>query len=67
MMVIESEFNFGDIVYVKTDPEQFERQVVCLVAYKNMTKYLVTLNGINSEHFDFELTRESSIEFSDSY
>lgn len=60
MKVIDTKYEIGDIVYLKTDPEQVERQVFAYIVYRSEIIYKVTMGTTVSEHYDFELTSEKT-------
>jgi len=62
MMVIDNEFDFGEIVYLKTDKEQCARIVVSISAYKaGELLYKVVCGTLESSHYGFELSREVNV------
>jgi hypothetical protein len=59
MTVIENKYEIGEVVYLKTDPEQLKRIVVAIVIYKNAEIVYKLVCGITeSNHYDFELQTE---------
>ena len=55
-------YNFGDIVYLRTDSEQKERIIVEICLYPNGTvQYACILGYDKSWHYDFELTVERDL------
>lgn len=60
-MVIDNEYNHGDIVYIKTDRDQLPRIVYCIKVYKNEITYSLSCGTVVSEHYPFELSREVNI------
>ena len=59
MMVINNKYDFGDIVYLKTDPEQNKRVVVGInVTPNGDILYRISQGTINSDHYDFEISEE---------
>lgn len=62
-MIIETKYNLGDTVYIKTDVDQLERMIteICVKSH-NFLIYQLT-HGIHcSWHSDFEFSSEISIE-----
>lgn len=51
-------YDFGQIVYVSTDREQTERVVVGYYIRPNGTAIIIARDGIESIHYDFELSTE---------
>ncbi len=61
-MVILNEFDFGETVYLKTDREQYQRMVTCILHYKSgELMYRVRCGTIDSEHFGYELSKEVNV------
>ena len=59
MMMIENKFELEEIVYLKTDINQYERLVVRIQVTKGNIMYNVALGSAEgSWHYDFELSRE---------
>lgn len=59
MMVIDNKFNIGDIVYVVTDPDQMGRIITSFeVTPGNVLIYRCYCGTVNSNHYDFELSKE---------
>lgn len=61
MRVIEPQYEIGETVYLKTDPEQSERQVYAFIIFRSEIIYKLTMGTIFSEHYDFEITREKNL------
>lgn len=60
MRILKPAFWFGDIVYLKTDPEQQKRIVTDIEFRANPETgvYHTNSNGIQTFHYGFELTSE---------
>lgn len=61
MMIIDTEFNIGDNVYLKTDSEQKKRIVTGYCVRKTSMSYLLSCSTEESTHYDFEITKEIDI------
>lgn len=61
MILIESTFKIGDIVYVKTDREQNARMVTGFVARQGYHLVICSMCGEEIHVFEFELTNEKGI------
>lgn len=61
-IVLQVEHEFGDEVYMKTDPEQ-QKMIVTgyIVRPDNSVRYLCTIVHQESQHFGFELASERDI------
>lgn len=61
MMVIDNQFEFGDIVYLKTDKDQLPRMVVRMSVKPGEILYCLAQG--NSEYWamDFEITKEVNV------
>ncbi len=60
MMLIENKYEIGDIVYLKTDPDQNERIVTAIQINSNGLVYLLAHNTSVDWHYDIEITPEKS-------
>jgi hypothetical protein len=60
MMLIENKFDFGQTVYLKTDPEQFARIVCSFIVTPTGILYKVCFGMQESEHYDFEISLEKN-------
>lgn len=58
MKVIQTEYEIGDTVYLKTDKDQNARQVYAYVVYRTEIVYKLTMGTDVSEHYDFEISKE---------
>ncbi|MDR6193100.1 hypothetical protein QE357_000152 [Siphonobacter sp. BAB-5404] len=54
-LTIELEFQIGQPVWLKTDPEQQERMVTAIILIPKNIMYRVTTAGDESEHYGFEI------------
>ena len=54
-------FKIGDIVYLKTDPEQRERLVTGYYIRETSVTYLLSYETIESTHYDFEISKDKDI------
>jgi hypothetical protein len=61
MMVIDNKFNFGDIVYLKTDPDQRPRIVTRFSVGATSMTYELTCGTVCSWHLDFEISTEKDV------
>ena len=66
-MVINTKFNIGDMVYLKTDPEQLERMVYAIDIRQTGLLYSLCCGTSTSNHYDFEMTTDKDIVKSTSY
>lgn len=55
-MTINNKFEIGEIVYIKTDVEQFPCQVVELIVSKTNIMYVVSRNLDTFKFYDYELS-----------
>ncbi len=61
-MIIDTSYNFGDIVFLKTDPDQYERMVYKIIIYPNGSIMLgLSFGATNSEHYDFEISSQKDL------
>lgn len=60
MMIIDTKHAIGDIVYLKTDIDQYARMVTGMVVRAHGIIYELSLADRTSNHFDFELSIEEN-------
>lgn len=61
-MVIDNKFELGDMVYLKTDPDQRERIVSKISVLPNgLLAYELSHNTSTSMHYNFEISLEKNI------
>lgn len=59
MIKIDNKFNFKEIVYIVTDPEQAQGIITGIhVDYEGTILYGVSRNGEEGDFYDFELSRD---------
>ncbi len=61
MMLIDSKFNIGDEVYLKTDIDQNCRLVTGLTVRATSISYDLSCGTSESTHYDFEITLEKDV------
>lgn len=61
MMVIESEFDFGEIVYLTTDVDQKARMVTMVIVQPTGVLYKLSCGTGDSSHFGIEISREKTV------
>ncbi|PMD93547.1 hypothetical protein BWI97_18315 [Siphonobacter sp. BAB-5405] len=62
---VELEYQIGQPVWLKTDPEQHERMITAIILIPKNIMYRVAMAGEESEHYGFEIftdQKKSSIE-----
>lgn len=62
-MMVESKYNLGDIVYLKTDKEQSQRMITSIAIRPMGCTYELSLSTTVSWHYDFEFTLEENFQF----
>lgn len=60
-MILETKYNFGDIVFCKTDPNQNPWMVIGANFYPNGLRYICEYDQIESYFYDFQLTNEENV------
>lgn len=60
-MIVNTKYNFGDIVFLKTDPDQFERMITKIIICQECIIYGVNMGSVFSEHYDFELSSQKDL------
>lgn len=61
MMLIESKYNIGDTVYLKTDTEQRQRLVTGITVRITGTTYGLSSVAQESWHYDFEMSTTKNV------
>jgi len=56
-MIIDSEYNYGDIVYLTEDKEQLPGRIVGIIGRPGQIKLEVSYAGAVTEVYDFEVSR----------
>jgi len=60
-MLIDTEYNFGDIVYLKTDPDQIGRMITEFTVYPMGILYSLS-HGVNTtKHYELEFSKEKDV------
>ena len=57
-MIIDVPYEFGQMFYIKTDTEQFERQLVGVQIVPNGVLFELAFGERTSKHYEFELSLE---------
>lgn len=60
-MFIDSLYDYGDIVFLKTDPDQLERIVCKLICQPGNICYGLSMGSTFSEHYDFEISAQKNL------
>ncbi len=60
-MLIDNKFDLGDIVYLKTDPDQKERLVTGVTVRPTGLLYELSVGEEDSTHYDLEITTEKDV------
>lgn len=61
-LCVEAEYSMGEIVYLKTDPDQLPRIVYSYEIYPNQrVLYGLIHDTRTSVHYDFEISREKTV------
>lgn len=55
-MTIKNKFNIGDMVYLKTDPEQHPRMVIGISIKPNGFTYILAFGSNESYHYELEIS-----------
>lgn len=54
-------FNVGEFVFLKTDPDQLERQIVCVMDYGLLYQYILACGVEQTNHFEYEITTHRNV------
>ena len=60
-MIINTKFELGDIVYLKTDVDQLPRIITTIEIKQNHLRYGLTNIVIESYHYDYEISITKNI------
>lgn len=60
-MTIKTRFDFGDIVYLKTDLDQLERMVLEIRCTPTGEVYTIAVGELCTDHYEIELSDEKRI------
>lgn len=60
-IVVENKFDFGEIVYLKTDKEQNPRIVYMMKVFQNEILYELACGTTVSSHYEFEISKEVNV------
>ena len=58
MINLDTSFDYGDIVYIKTDPHQFARIITGVLVRRDHHVYECALANLCTYHSDFELSSD---------
>ena len=61
MTVIDNAFDIGQVVYLRTDPDQSARLVTGLLVQRSQTLYYLSYGETETRHFDFEISAERDV------
>lgn len=60
-MVIDPKYEIGELVYLQTCPDQYQRLVIAyIVTGSGEVQYQLALGEMITEHFEFELSKEKT-------
>lgn len=60
-MLVDNKYNIGETVYLKTDTDQEPRIVTCIKAYPDGLIYQLSCGIQNTDHYDFEISKEKDL------
>lgn len=58
MILLDNKYNIGDIVYLKTDPDQIERMITAIQLNANGIIYRLVCGTTETWHYDIEINVE---------
>jgi hypothetical protein len=59
-VTIKVPYNYGQVLYLNTDPEQLPHELVGIVAGPGFIKYKLSFNGEECDVFDFQTSKEKN-------
>lgn len=60
-MKFESPYEWGDIVYLKTDPDQLPRMIMRLSLTPNGRMWILGCGANDSQHYEIEFSKERNV------
>lgn len=60
-MKISTLYNLGQILYLKTDPEQKPGMVIAIIVNPGAVSYSLSFGGEVSEHYEIEVSEELDV------
>jgi hypothetical protein len=60
-MTFKPLYKIGEFVFLKSDPDQLERQVLSYVVYNTGFQYILCCGAEQSTHFEFEITTHRNV------
>jgi len=60
-MLVDNKFDFGQIVYLKTDKEQLPRMVVRFTISKESILYILAQGTGETTHYDIEISEDINV------
>lgn len=61
MLNIDNKYDIGQIVYLKTDTDQFARMVTAITVTKDAIVYNLSLGISDSKRYDIEISESADI------
>jgi hypothetical protein len=61
MMIVDNTYEIGDLVFLVTDPGQYERMIVAFTVRNSGIFYEVALGETSTFHSDLELSSEKDL------
>lgn len=63
-MTIQNKFKLGEVVYLRTDPDQFSRIIVAIqITVDGGMLYKLAINMSEQWHYEVEITKEKTPDF----
>lgn len=64
MMVVDNKFEIGQIVYLKTDPEQLPRIITgIMIAPTAALVYWTSMGMVEGRHYDIEISATKDVNY----
>lgn len=60
-LIIETEYNIGDIVYLYTDPDQHQRMVTAITYRGEGVRYELSCGTTETYHMGVEISRTKNV------
>lgn len=59
-MMLESKYDRGDMVFIKTDPDQVQRMITAIMWAGTGIQYQIKAGVNDSWHFEYEITQNAN-------
>lgn len=61
MRELKTKFKIGEFVFLKSDPDQLQRQIIAYYISHDLFQYILSCGTEQTNHFEFEINTEKNI------